>query len=219
MGDEAKVKVFALAVPPTPSQSTTHPKLDTGRFTPVAITHSKAASGLQVLDGERILFSQSSLTSANDVFVASGLKSFEEAILKGDASASSKVKIDQITRFTEADLVNKGLSEGEEFWFKGALDKNVQGWALKPKGWKAGDKKKWPGLLLIHGGLFSFPSHYGSIVTLSKGPQSAWEDQWSTRWNPNGKLSVIFASMKSSENSDYSLYPARLLCDHDQSNW
>jgi len=60
------------------------------------------------------------------------------------------------------------LSPGEEFWFKGAADKDVQGWTIKPKGWKAGEKKKWPVILFIHGG-----------------PQGIWGDDWSTRWNPN----------------------------------
>uniref|UniRef100_A0A8H8CEI2 Dipeptidyl-peptidase V n=1 Tax=Psilocybe cubensis TaxID=181762 RepID=A0A8H8CEI2_PSICU len=167
-GDEAKVKIFAIPVPPTPSESTTHPKLDKS-ITPVAITHAKAASGLQTLPGGKVLFSQSSFTSPNDAYIASGLKSFETALLAGDRTAAdTEIKIHKITGFTEEDLKNKNLDKGEEFWFKGALDKDVQGWALKPKGWQAGDKKKWPGLLLIHGG-----------------PESAWEDQWSTRWNPN----------------------------------
>ncbi|KIM43099.1 hypothetical protein M413DRAFT_443914 [Hebeloma cylindrosporum] len=167
-GDEAKVKVFALQVPPTPSHSTTHPKLDSKYTTPVAITHTKAASGLQTLPGGSLIFSQSSLTSPNDVFIVRDLKSLEATILSGDAAASANVKPEKLTRFTEADLKDKGLSEGEEIWFKGALNKKVQGWVLKPKGWKEGEKKKWPALLLIHGG-----------------PQGAWEDQWSTRWNPN----------------------------------
>ncbi|PPQ67717.1 hypothetical protein CVT25_009323 [Psilocybe cyanescens] len=173
-GDEAKVKVFAIPVPATPSESTTNPKFDSANLTPVAITHSKAASGLQTLPRGKILFSLSSFTSPNDAYVSSNLKDFEAAIFAGDKTASTKVKIDKVTSFSEADLKNKGLDKGEEFWFKGALDKDVQGWALKPKGWQAGDKTKWPVLLLIHGGR-----------PLDAGPQSAWEDQWSTRWNPN----------------------------------
>ena len=46
----------------------------------------------------------------------------------------------------------------------------VHGFALKPKGWEEGKKKAYPAVLLIHGG-----------------PQGAWEDAWSTRWNPNGR--------------------------------
>ncbi|PPQ63625.1 hypothetical protein CVT24_004378 [Panaeolus cyanescens] len=175
-GDHAKVKVFALPVPPTPSHSTTHPKLSRKHSTPVALTHSKAASGLQTLPDGSLLFSQSSFTHPNDAFVirAEALRTLEHAIINGgdDLQEAEKVgkhiKLDRITNFSGSDLKGKNLSEGEEFWFKGAKDKRVQGWALKPRGWKEGDKKKWPAVLLIHGG-----------------PQSAWEDQWSTRWNPN----------------------------------
>lgn len=155
-GDEAKIKIFALPVPPTPSHSTTHPKLGRKYQKPVAITHSKAVSDIQVLPDHRILFTQSSFTSPNDVFVASRLKSFEDAAQAEDATASTKIKIDQITDFSRDELKGKSLSEGEEFWFKGALQKDVQGWALKPKGWKAGDKKKWPAVLLIHGGTSTY---------------------------------------------------------------
>jgi len=167
-GDEAKVKVFTIPVPPTPSHSTTHPKLDSKYTKPVAITHKRAASGLQTLPSGRILFSQSSFTSPNDVFIVRNLKAFEAAILSDEKAEFLHAKIERLTNFSENELKSKNLDEGEEFCFKGAHHKNVQGWALKPKGWKAGDKKKWPVILMIHGG-----------------PQGAWEDQWSTRWNPN----------------------------------
>ncbi|KAF9013539.1 alpha/beta-hydrolase [Cyathus striatus] len=110
-----------------------------------------------------LLFSQSSLTSPNDVFIIHGLPHANSPDLD-----ISKTDTKQLTQFTAGDLKHKNLSKGEEFWFKGALEKDVQGWALKPRGWQEGDKKKWPVVLLIHGG-----------------PQGAWEDQWSTRWNPN----------------------------------
>ena len=154
-GDEAKIKVYALPVPPTPSHSTTHPKLDSKYSTPVAITHDKAASGLQILPGGNLIFSQSSLTSPNDVFIVRDLKTLEAAILSGDSAALAKVKPEKVTSFSETDLKDKGLSEGEEIWFTGALNKKVQSWILKPKGWKEGEKKKWPVLLLIHGGVLS----------------------------------------------------------------
>lgn len=118
----------------------------------MAITHNKAASGLQTLPGDRILFSQSSLTSPNDVYIVRGLKTVEKAILAGNNNVKDIVNVEKLTSFSEADLKDKGLSQGEEFWFKGALDKNIQGWTLKPKGWKSGEVKKWPAILLIHGG-------------------------------------------------------------------
>ncbi|RDB17836.1 Dipeptidyl-peptidase 5 [Hypsizygus marmoreus] len=167
-GDEAKVKVFVLPIPPTPSESTTHPSLDKKYTSPVALTHGQAASGIQPLFTGRLLFSQSSLTSPNDVFIVRGLKRLEDDILQNEAPLQFKGHTEQITRLTEAALKPKNLSVGENFWFKGADDKKVQGWALKPKGWKPDEKKKWPVVLLIHGG-----------------PQGAWEDQWSNRWNPN----------------------------------
>ena len=45
-------------------------------------------------------------------------------------------------------------------------DGEMQMWVLKPPGFD--DKKKWPVAYLVHGG-----------------PQSAWEDGWSYRWNPS----------------------------------
>jgi len=167
-GDNARVKVFTLPVPPTPSHSTTHPKLDAKFTTPTVVVLSNAATGLQTLSSDRILFSQSSLTSTKDVFIIRDLKLLEKAILAGDQVNSIQTQAERITHFSESELENKTLSPGEEFWFKGAADKDVQGWTIKPKGWKAGEKKKWPVILFIHGG-----------------PQGIWGDDWSTRWNPN----------------------------------
>jgi hypothetical protein len=151
-GDHATVKVWALPVPPTPSKSTTNPSLDAKYTTPFTLTHGRAASGLQTLSGGKVVFSLSSFTSPNDVFLIRNLDVVEEAILSGNAGSIKDVKINQITHFSAEDLKDKDLAEGETFYFKGALDKDVQGWALKPKGWQKDDKKKWPVVLLIHGG-------------------------------------------------------------------
>src|SRR5207302_415352 len=53
----------------------------------------------------------------------------------------------------------------ESVTVKAADGKDVQMWILKPPGFDA--KKKWPVAFLVHGG-----------------PQGAWEDGWSYRWNP-----------------------------------
>ncbi|RKF71689.1 Dipeptidyl-peptidase 5 [Golovinomyces cichoracearum] len=60
-----------------------------------------------------------------------------------------------------------GLSKNqvEEIWFKGAEDYNVHAWIVKPSSFD--NNKKYPLAYLIHGG-----------------PQGAWTDSWSTRWNP-----------------------------------
>lgn len=150
-GDGAKVKVFVLPVPPTPLESTTHPHLDSKYSTPVPLTQSKAASGLQILPG-RILFSQSSFTTPNDVYVINDSRAIEQAILTNSEPLTIETKIERVTDFWTAELRGKNLDEGKEFWFKGADGNSVQGWILKPKGWKDGDTKKWPAVLLIHGG-------------------------------------------------------------------
>lgn len=167
-GEEAKVKVWALPVAATPEKSTTEPRLDKKYSIPVALTHTHAAGDAKILPKGRLLFSQSSFTSPKDAFIIEDLSSIERAILDGSAEALKDLKPTRLTHFAKEGLEGKHMSEGEEFWFKGANDRQVQGWVLKPNGWKAGEKKKYPGLLLIHGG-----------------PQGAWEDQWSTRWNPN----------------------------------
>ncbi|KAI0789789.1 alpha/beta-hydrolase [Abortiporus biennis] len=160
-GDSARVKVFALPIPPTPSASSNDPQLASQYTTPIELTSSGAASGLQALPNSRILFTRSSLTSPNDVFVIRNLD-------KLDLKNKDEIKIERLTQFTEDALSGKSLSEGEDFWFEGAEGKTIHGFSLKPPGFKKGDKKKWPVVLLIHGG-----------------PEGAWEDQWSTRWNPN----------------------------------
>jgi dipeptidyl aminopeptidase/acylaminoacyl peptidase len=60
-----------------------------------------------------------------------------------------------------------GLSESQlsEIWYKGAAGYDVHALVTKPSNFDA--SKKYPLAFLIHGG-----------------PQSAWTDDWSTRWNP-----------------------------------
>lgn len=60
-----------------------------------------------------------------------------------------------------------GLNPSQCFdlWFPGAEGRNVHALGMKPSHFD--ESKKYPLALLIHGG-----------------PQSAWTDDWSTRWNP-----------------------------------
>ncbi|KAJ7134758.1 Alpha/Beta hydrolase protein [Mycena epipterygia] len=166
--DHGRTKIFALPIPPTPAASTTHPVLAQKFHSPVALTHTGAASGIQPLPSGRLLFSKSSFASPNDVHLIHNLTNFERDITASKQSLEFRGKIHQITRLTADALTGKDLDEGEEFWFKGALNKDVQGWLFKPKGWNKKDKKKWPVIMVVHGG-----------------PQSAFQDEWSTRWNQN----------------------------------
>jgi dipeptidyl aminopeptidase/acylaminoacyl peptidase len=146
-----------VPVPPTPSSHTEKLQDD---VTPIALTEEHAANNAQSLKGGRVLFTASSFVSPNNAFLISGLN-----------KPGIPLEVKQLTSFGSDGLENKGLDPGEEFWFTGAKDIEVHGFALKPKGWKVGKPKKYPAVFLIHGG-----------------PQGAWEDSWSTRWNPNGKL-------------------------------
>lgn len=61
-------------------------------------------------------------------------------------------------------LDDYALTPLEDFWVTGAEDTKVQSFLLKPPNFQAG--KKYPLLFLIHGG-----------------PQGAWADSWTFRWN------------------------------------
>ncbi|KAH7912525.1 Alpha/Beta hydrolase protein [Hygrophoropsis aurantiaca] len=164
--DHARAKVFALPLP-TLSNTTSEVLRSSLNVTPIALTESHVASGLQVIQDNRLLFAMSSLTSPNDAFELRHIDLLEEDI-RNQRPNIYRGELVQLTTFTASHLRGKTLSEGEEFWFKGAGDRDIQGWLMKPPGYSLSDKKKWPIALLIHGG-----------------PESAWEDAWSTRWNPN----------------------------------
>ena len=58
------------------------------------------------------------------------------------------------------------FSEPESLWAANAAGEKIHYWLIKPPGFEA--SKKYPVVFLIHGG-----------------PQGAWEDSWSSRWNPS----------------------------------
>jgi dipeptidyl aminopeptidase/acylaminoacyl peptidase len=70
----------------------------------------------------------------------------------------------QFTHENDALLAQFTLPPLEDFWFTGANNVKIHGFVMKPPQFEAG--KRFPVLLLIHGG-----------------PQGAWLDAWSTRWN------------------------------------
>jgi dipeptidyl aminopeptidase/acylaminoacyl peptidase len=70
----------------------------------------------------------------------------------------------QITRTNDALLSQIDMQPLESFTFKGANNEEVQGFLIKPPGFDPA--KKYPLKFLIHGG-----------------PQGAWGNSWSYRWN------------------------------------
>ena len=75
----------------------------------------------------------------------------------------------QLTHLNDAILSRIEMSPLEQFWFPGAspgaIGDGVQGFLVKPPNFDP--NKKYPVKFLIHGG-----------------PQGAWGDDWSYRWNP-----------------------------------
>ncbi|EGN98332.1 hypothetical protein SERLA73DRAFT_74559 [Serpula lacrymans var. lacrymans S7.3] len=165
-GEYARDKIFVLPVPPTPEQSSTKPELESRFTTPIALTDHHSALDIQVLSNNRLLFTMNSFTAPNDVYVLNGLDRIESDI-QSQVSSIYRGELDRCTQLTTDNMKGLNLPDGEEFWFKGANNKDVQGWLFKPRGWKESDKKKWPILMMIHGG-----------------PQWAWKDNWSApNWN------------------------------------
>ncbi|HEX6088474.1 MAG TPA: S9 family peptidase [Thermoanaerobaculia bacterium] len=73
--------------------------------------------------------------------------------------------VKRLTKHNDARLVQLQMAAYESITWKGADDARVQGWLLRPPNFDA--SKKYPAVVLIHGG-----------------PQGAWGESWSYRWNP-----------------------------------
>ena len=99
-------------------------------------------------DGRTLVLARTSLTMPGEIFVA----------------GADGQNLRQITQANDALLAQLDLSAMEAFWFAGAGKTQVEGLLVKPPNFDA--SKKYPMLLLIHGG-----------------PQQAWDDAWGYRWN------------------------------------
>ncbi|MGC1450818.1 MAG: prolyl oligopeptidase family serine peptidase, partial [Candidatus Sulfotelmatobacter sp.] len=80
-------------------------------------------------------------------------------------SAASGQERHALTHLNESVLAQVAMSPLERFEFTGANGDKVEGFLVKPPNFDA--SKKYPVKFLIHGG-----------------PQGAWGDDWSYRWNP-----------------------------------
>jgi dipeptidyl aminopeptidase/acylaminoacyl peptidase len=82
------------------------------------------------------------------------------------STSADKQQGTQLTQINDAVLGPIQMQPAEPFWFTGSEKHKVQGFLLKPPNFDA--SKKYPVKFLMHGG-----------------PQGAWGDDWSFRWNPN----------------------------------
>ena len=124
-------------------------------------------------DGKTLVFTNMSLQSPSEIFTCD----LKQAISWGDVRSFCKsVALTHVNQTVLAQIYRPRL---ESFWFAGAHNDRVEGFMVKPPNFDP--SKKYPVKFLIHGG-----------------PQSAWGDDWSYRWNPE-----LFASPTSSTSSGY----------------
>jgi dipeptidyl aminopeptidase/acylaminoacyl peptidase len=105
-------------------------------------------------DGKWLVFTRNSAARPNEIYRASV-----------DGSGATAV-----TKINNAFIAGFNLQPAEEVTWEGAEQAKVGGWIIKPPDFNA--SRKWPLLVLIHGG-----------------PQGAWNNNWGYRWNPE-----VFAS-------------------------
>ena len=86
------------------------------------------------------------------------------SVSPGTIDSLGEKKNGAITHMNDALLSQIDMQPLESFTFKGANDEEVQGFMVKPPGFDP--RKKYPLKFLIHGG-----------------PQGAWGNEWTYRWN------------------------------------
>ncbi|ODN76954.1 hypothetical protein L202_05520 [Cryptococcus amylolentus CBS 6039] len=139
---------------------------------PTPLLFNGSTTSLTPLSESTLLLARQSLVSPSDDFLFT-LPTDAPSEGDGDKIPPPSDPLRRLTSWSAAHLAGRlDNYTGEEFWFTGAEGKDVMGWAIKPHGWKPDQNTSYPLAFLIHGG-----------------PQGAWEDSWSTRWNP-----AIFAA-------------------------
>ncbi len=117
---------------------------------PKAVLTNHSSDSVQITpDQKTLVFTRQSLSAPSEIWRAAA-----------DGTAEGP-----ITRTNEARLSQIDMRPAEELWFPGADGVLVHAWLVKPPGFDP--SKKYPLLLLIHGG-----------------PQGAWNDTFGYRWNP-----------------------------------
>jgi len=121
-------------------------------------------------DGRSIVFTRMSISFPTQIYKTGSERSIAEQLANPPGA---------LTHINDLLLSSTLMSPIESFWFKGAHGDKVEGFLVKPPNLDA--SKKYPVKFLIHGG-----------------PQGAWGDDWSYRWNAE-----LFAAPTSSTSSGY----------------
>jgi dipeptidyl aminopeptidase/acylaminoacyl peptidase len=115
-------------------------------------------------DGKTILASAMSVASPGEVVKLEYSWDYQMEPGYDIVTNNANVVNGSITHLNDALLAQLDLPKMEDFWFTVADKTKLQGFIIRPPGFDA--QKKYPVKFLIHGG-----------------PQGAWGDSWSYRWN------------------------------------
>ena len=100
-------------------------------------------------DGKGLVFTRTTLTQPSEVYRAS----------------STGEGLSAVTHLNDSVLAGLDMNSAVSVYTPGALGASIQNLIVKPPNFDPA--KKYPGLLLVHGG-----------------PQQPWDDAWGYRWNP-----------------------------------
>jgi dipeptidyl aminopeptidase/acylaminoacyl peptidase len=130
-------------------------------------------SDLHILpDGETVIAARMTVDQPSEIFrfdqspaiIDPDLSKKGMAVLKTFGAPYPKIAV-QLTHLNTPLLTQFDLPKMDSFWFPSIGDVKVEGFLIRPPGFDP--SKKYPVKFLIHGG-----------------PQGAWGDSWSYRWNP-----------------------------------
>ena len=119
-------------------------------------------------DGKTLVFTRMSTMAPNEIFAAEALGQGCEANTNGvdddieNCLLSEGWPVTQINEHLRSEI---SMANPQPFWFQGARGDQVQGALVTPPNFDS--NKKYPVKFLVHGG-----------------PEGAWNDDWSYRWNP-----------------------------------
>ena len=120
-------------------------------------------------DGKTVVFDRMSISAPNEIYTASVVRpGGGRTVYVPPLYTVNNYDLAQahhITWMNDYLLSQIQMQPLESYWFNGALKDKVQGFVVKPPNFDP--SKKYPVKYLIHGG-----------------PEGAWGDDWSYRWNP-----------------------------------
>jgi dipeptidyl aminopeptidase/acylaminoacyl peptidase len=124
-------------------------KVPVGGGTTVRVSEKSSNDSIQISpDGKTLAFMRQSMSRPAEIF-------------RADADGRN---VAPLTHVNDAALSKLEFGAVEDVRYKGAGGTDIQAWIVKPPGFSP--EKKWPAIVLVHGG-----------------PQGAWGDSFSYRWN------------------------------------